>query len=496
MKSANPSSKVITTVFSRCLDHRLDEQRRVLGDRERPVSLVVEVGHVLGEHRRRGDPAVLLGARALGDRVVEEHGQDGVSGHHAHTRFAKLDLDEIDVRCLDRGWLDPDHGRGRAGTLVEAGVPAAEQVQGRPDDHAEPLAAHEHRGCVFGQSLVLGRARAQRVPRRPGGPGQHVEDATGFVDDGLGQVRGEPRSVPEGLPAQRLERPVVLVVDDRARLVHDRVACRDHVEERGEVVAALGLGPGTERGLEAAQGEEDVGAERHVGARTERPGRVREERVRRALARVEDARLEALVEPGVLLDPVLGRGLELEREDHPGDAADVGSRARTADEELREPARVDDDVVVGERHERGGDVLEAGVVRPGEPRPVLADVAEASVLRCQGVHQLGGVATDRRVVDHDDLGGRGVEAPQRVEAAGEALGPVAGRHDDRGARMVPATVHRGDRERPRGRPGHVDAERPADLAGERGRGDAVGPSGTRSTPIGAPWSRTSTTARP
>ena len=121
-----------------------------------------------------------------------------------------------------------------------------------------------------------------------------------------------------------------------------------------------------------------VGPEGHVGAGAEDPGGVAGTAGRpgRCSAGVEDAALQTLVEGGVALHPLLRQRVQLARGDHPGDAADpvvVGERV----DQPFQPPRVDQHVVVGEGDQLGVSTCgRAGVVGPGQPGPVLADVAQ------------------------------------------------------------------------------------------------------------------------
>ena len=309
-----------------------------------------------------------------------------------------------------------------------------------------------------------------------------------------------PGAVAEGLALQGLEGAVVLVEDERTGLVRDRVAGGDHVEERGEVVATLRSGAGAERGVEAPERAQRLGAERHVGPGAERAGGVREERIGARLRLGEHLEREALVEAGGLLHPALGRGLELEREDHPGDAPDAGLAARTRRRDAG-ASRVHHDVVVGERHDRRGDVRPAprlwARARPGRSSRTYS---EARVLRVQARDELGGLAPCGPVVDDDDLGRRVIEAADGLQAPQQALGPVpGGDHDGRpGAARAP-----GRRAWPRvevhawSRAGYGASRRARSIsAAYASASRPSSPRATSTTPIGMPSRRARTTAAP
>jgi hypothetical protein len=81
----------------------------------------------------------------------------------------------------------------------------------------------------------------------------------------------------------------------------------------------------------------------------------------------------ALVVPNRVLEPELGRRLELHREDQAGDTRNVVGELEGA-RELDQPQGVDDDVVVREGHDLASCLGEPAVVRHRESGERVANV--------------------------------------------------------------------------------------------------------------------------
>ncbi|GAA5016776.1 hypothetical protein GCM10025734_66770 [Kitasatospora paranensis] len=94
---------------------------------------------------------------------------------------------------------------------------------------------------------------------------------------------------------------------------------------------------------------------------------------------------------------------------------------------------VDDQVVVGEGADLAAGGGQSGVPGAGQAGDGLAEVAD--LVAVAGADEFAGGVVERRVVDHEDLDVGVVGAQQRVQAAAERAGPVAGAddHGDRGA---------------------------------------------------------------
>ena len=131
--------------------------------------------------------------------------------------------------------------------------------------------------------------------------------------------------------------------------------------------------------------------------------------------------VDALREPrSPLLQPDLGRRLQLAGDDGPGDAGHVRPGAE-APHQLRQPARIEEHVVVGEGHQlaaarsspgcgptRGGAVL-PGVAHHRGPGP---STGSGGLL-----HQLARLARGGDVVHHDHLEAGYSRAPRERKAA-------------------------------------------------------------------------------
>src|SRR5437867_200971 len=221
------------------------------------------------------------------------------------------------------------------------------------------------------------------------------------------------------------------MADDRRRLVDQRVAVEDDLEERREVVSAAGPRSGAHCGIEPAQAPEHLYREGHVRAGTEEAGGVWEEWARESvLAEIECPAREALAETRVALERNLLRSFELERKDEASDTADLLGRLQ-ASRELEEPEAIHNDIVVGERDDRASRFLETTVVGDAQSQAPLSHVAHRGLVPASAVNEIGGRACRGRVVHDDDLVPWVVERNERVETGGQALRAVPRSDDDR-----------------------------------------------------------------
>ncbi|OJG04152.1 hypothetical protein BG618_04561 [Pseudonocardia autotrophica] len=217
-----------------------------------------------------------------------------------------------------------------------------------------------------------------------------------------------------------------------ARGVAEDVAGQDHADQELAVLAAVGGGARAHGLVEAADGAGGPGPHGEVGADAEQAGCEREDRgVRGGLGEGEPARGEALVPGqgdvgGALLGAAQAGG-----QYRAGDAGELGVRGEGAGD-ARGPGGVDLGVVVGEGDDLGAGLGQTPVAPDGRTAPRLADVADA--IGTRGPHGQLGPLVVRVVVDDDDRQRRVVGGEDRAQAAGQRLGPVAGR-DDHGDRV-------------------------------------------------------------
>jgi hypothetical protein len=324
-------------------------------------------------------------------------------------------------------------------------LPPAAEVGRGPLDHPPQLRPGQLTGVAGQLFLVLVRAGAEGVRQTPGEAPQERRQRRGMIEDRLGHTGRQPHAVGVDPPLQLAVVPDVGVVDDGPRLVHQLVTPEDDVEEEGDVFPGEGRGRRPEGRVEAPDGPQGGGAEGHIRARAEAPDGVGEERVRGPVgAEVVDHAVEALAEPPVLLDPDLGRRLQLTGDDRPGDAGHARPGAESGDQ-LVQPVGVEEDVVVGEGHHLAGCQQQAPVPGPGRPGPVLPSVAHrrpggpGSRLAenpSRPLHHRPRRARGGDVVHHDHFEAGVPERQQRVQAGGDALRPVTGGDDDADERGV------------------------------------------------------------
>ncbi len=239
----------------------------------------------------------------------------------------------------------------RSESTCTPGGQQAAHVPHRPAREPPQLQAGELGRIARPLALVLGRPRVQQearpVPRPPDDPREPARIADGKAEE----VGAEAAPVAEHDLAQRLVAATVDVADHRGRLVDETPAGEQDVHVGREVLAAPRRRPAAQGRVEAADVAQRPGAERHARPGSQGPGRVREQRgLGLPVGEIVDHAPEALGEAAVLLDPHLGAGLQLRRDHQAGHAADALVLHHRPDHRGR-PARIDQHVVVGERHE-------------------------------------------------------------------------------------------------------------------------------------------------
>src|SRR3954451_20740970 len=138
---------------------------------------------------------------------------------------------------------------------------------------------------------------------------------------------------------------------ERRWLICDGMTGEDAAEEEVEVLSTLGRRSGAECLVEATEIGERCARDREVGAGAERTRQVRvERRVDPVALQVVQAGIHGAGPADLAIEVRLRWGVELSRGDHAGHACDVRG-ARKAPNQPTKPPRIDDDVIVGERHD-------------------------------------------------------------------------------------------------------------------------------------------------
>jgi hypothetical protein len=194
----------------------------------------------------------------------------------------------------------------------------------------------------------------------------------------------------------------VLVPDDHARVVRHSAPGAQEAHIEIQVFPAERGRPSPKGRVEAAELVRDVGPKRRVRRRADDPRPVVEERMRApSLRQPVDVAPESLAQVRAALKAQLRLGLELQREDEPGDAVDVvaGERRGAA----ADPLAVHYDVIVGEHDDVAARTCQPGIAGARKPGTRLHHVAQARlVLKLLLEQALGGVRS-RTAVDDDDF---------------------------------------------------------------------------------------------
>ena len=170
--------------------------------------------------------------------------------------------------------------------------------------------------------------------------------------------------------------------------------------------------------------------ERHAVPRAEHsaPVRIEQPLVGTVGAHIVRATLIPLAEAGVLLEPLLRGGLELERKHQRGRDGDLRIGKRR--DEPTEPVLVDDHVVIGEGDEVSLGLCDAAIPGDGQALARLARVTDPRITDGPAGDKLARALLGP-IVDHDDLDALAGDASERGQTTIEGLDSTD-RRDDHG----------------------------------------------------------------